>query len=370
MLSTRDEKADDVGKTLVSWKNGGFVSGTMVEMTNDRVSIDTDYSEQPVVSKLTGVRRIKLPNSVSPKDEPDRLFFEGGSLRGNLTVEDHDSAPIRWKPVGGRNATTLVSKGKARFQRGQEPETLAIDTKKFPDVVFLKDGDVFPCLLQKCDKDTIQITTPVAGVRQLDATHVQALEIGSVARTRQEGFTAEGWKRLSGSPVHREGGLRFSSNATYGNEEIITGNAVSFKLKWTPQTYGSLTTWLYADSLRSPEMGLPVCIQFSPNQLTITDRPPNLNDRRIMFGGRGQPGEVKGVVRVDEQEAEVQLITRDGKVQVLVNGKEANSFELKSAGAGSRTAPTAPRAAKARSALSTARGGLTAPLGFPVVPDV
>jgi len=336
VLSTKEEQPNDKGKTLVSWKNGGFVSGTMVAMTNEQISIDTGYSDRPIVSKLAGVRRIKLPNSVTPEDEPDRLFFEGGSLRGNLTVEDHDSSPIRWKPVGGRNATTLVSKGKARFQRGHEPETLAIDTKQYPDVVFLKDGDVFPCLLQKSDAASIQITTPVAGVRQLDVAHVQAIELGSITRARQAGFTADGWKRTIGSPVHRDGSLRFSSSAAYGNENILTGNVVSFHLEWTPQTYGSLTTWLYADSLRSPEAGLPICIQFSPNQLTITDRPPDMNNRRIVFGAQGQPGDAKGVVRLVEQKADVQLITRDGNVQVMVNGKEANNFELTSVAAGSR----------------------------------
>ncbi len=337
VLSTKDDVPSDAGKTLVSWKNGGFVSGTMVEMTNDFVSIDTGYSTDSIVSKLNGVRKIKLPNSVAAKDEPDRLFFEGGSLRGNLTVEDHDSAPIRWKPVGGKNATTLVSNGKARFQRGQEPENLAIDTKQFPDVVFLKDGDVFPCLLQECDAENVQITTPVAGVRQLHTSHIQAIELGSVARARQAGFSAPGWKRISGGSSSRNDELSFSSNGAYGNDSILTGNAVSFHLEWTPQTYGSLTTWLYADSLQSPEMGTPICMQFSPNQLTITDQPPNQNGRQIFFGGRVPQGDVEGVVRVTEQKADIRLITRDGKVHVSVNGKDTTSFELKSAAAGSRT---------------------------------
>ena len=336
VLSTEEEKVNDVGKTLVAWKDGGFVSGDLVSLENGEIQIDTGYSPVPVACQLTGVRRIRLPNTAKAKEEPDRLFFEGGSLRGNLTVEDHDSAPIRWTPVGGRNATTLVSKGNARFQRGHEPEELTIDTNTYPDVVFMEGGDVFPCRIEKSDETTLHLVTPVADVRQVKHEQIKAVELGSITRARQVGFSDEGWKRTSGSATKTDDKLSFRTTGTYGHENVLTGNEVSFKLKWTPQTYGSLTTWLFAEKLYKPEFGTPVTFSFSPNQLTVTDQVPQQNNNMVFFGGVPQQQAKSGVVKTTTREVDVQIVGRDGKIVVRVDGKEVKSFDINAKGTGAR----------------------------------
>lgn len=336
VIANEEQRTNKRGHTLVSWKDGGFVSGTMVSMSAESVSLKTDYTDEPVVSTLQGIRRIRLPNTAETPEEPDRLFFDGGSLHGNLTMEDHDSIPIRWTPVGGKNATPLLSRGKARFQRGREPEELAIDVQQFPDVVFLKNGDVVPCRLEQCDLNLLRLVSPVADVRQLKTVHVKAIELGSITRARHIGFGDDGWKNRTGSVIRTQQALQFKSTGSYGHTEILTGNTVSFRMQWTPQTYGSLTTWLYAEKLHSPEHGTPVTLTLSPGQVVVSQRPPDQNQGVVVFGGPGPQGSGQHVVKVGTQEADVQLLVRDGTVRVSVNGEDAATFELNSSGPAGR----------------------------------
>lgn len=335
VLSTEDQRSSEEGKTLVSWKDGGYLTGDMVALSHDSVSLKVAYSEQPIQCSLSGVRRIRLPNSAATEVQPDRLFFAGGSLHGNLTVEDHDSSPIRWKPVGGLNATTLVSRGKARFQRGAEPEKLSIDTASYPDVIFLNDGDVLPCAIDRCTKESIHLRTPVSAVRQIACDQIKAVELGSITRMRQIGFESGEWKRTVGTATKTADKLAFKGNCTIGNPEVLTGNSVSFRMRWTPQTYGTVTAWLYAEKMKSPEQATPIVLQLGAKQLTVTNRPPDQN-QRVFFGAAGEAQKNDGVAKLQERDAEIKLVTRDGKVNVLVNGLEIKSFELNENGTGSR----------------------------------
>ena len=335
VLSTAEQQANDAGKTMVSWKNGGFVSGKLVSLTSKAAIIQTSYSVEPVKCSLLGLRTIRLPNSESASEEPDRLFFDGGTLRGNLTVEDHETAPIRWRPVGGRNSTTLVSRGKARFQRGREASRLLIDTGAFPDVIFLKGGDVIPCRVESCDKEHVRLSSPVADVRQLRNENIKALELGSVSRERQAGFGADGWKKINGAATAAEEKLTFRSAGGFGNAHILTGNSLSFRLRWTSRTYGTMTTWLYAEKLTSPEHATPVTFTFSPTQLSVTDQAPDQNQGMVFFGG-GNMGEPSGIVKTPTRDAEVEMVARDGKVSITINGEKLKTFPMRSGSPGAR----------------------------------
>ncbi|MEZ6132560.1 MAG: TlpA disulfide reductase family protein [Planctomycetaceae bacterium] len=359
VLSTEETKIGDAGRTIVAWRNGGFVSGSLVTMDHDSITLKTAFSDAPVKSSLAGVRRIGLPNSDDPKEEPDRLFFDGGSLRGNLTVEDNDE-PIRWTPVGGRNATTLISGGSARFQRGAEPEEIAIDSVQFPDVVYLHDGDVFPCRLETADDEQLRIDTPVSETRQLNASLVKAVEFGNSHRARRKGFSDQGWTRGAGNVNTHDGkAISFTGNATYGHESILTGDAVSFTLKWKPTCYGSLTMMLFADSLKHPESATVVNLTLQPNQLIVSDKAPDQNGRA--FFGFNQGGDQDGMVRINNQTAKIELIARDGKLHVSVNEQEVKAIELNPLGAVSQrllfsTTLTSVNSRNTRTLKTTVRG--------------
>lgn len=334
VLSSAETESNDVGRTIVAWRDGGFISGQLMSMDHESVTLATDFGLEPVRSTLVGVRRIGLPNTDTPEEEPDRLFFDGGSLRGNLTVEDNE-VPIRWTPVGGRNATTLISGGNARFQRGAAPEEIAIDSEQFPDIVYLRDGDVFPCRAESCDDKTLQIVSPVSEARQLGANIVKAVEFGNSRRSRHQGFNKEEWERVSGSVSHHDSAISFTSSGSYGHDKVMTGDAVSFRLKWKATCYGNITFHLFAEQLKQPQTATTINLLLQPSQVVVSDRAPNPNGRMAFFGFNGN-GPKDGAFSVKKRDVAVEMIVRDGKVHVSINSKEVKVLSLNAEGAGAK----------------------------------
>lgn len=328
-------KTKDTGNTVVSWHDGGFVSGQLLAMDQESITMRTDLSSQPIRSTLAAVRRIALPNTDTPNEEPDRLFFDGGSLRGKLTVEDHKE-PIRWTPVGGQNASALVSAGKARFQRGAEPEDSGIDSAKFPDIIYLHDGDVFPCHIESGDLKTLAFDTPVADLNQLSTGLIKAVEFGGSERIRHRGFGDNGWKKIRGSAklggTTKKDQASFSS-ASFGHDSILTGDSVSFRMQWKSNAVGNVIFHLYADSSKPTESTI-VNLAIQPNQIIVSDRAANPNNG--MFFGGVQNVADSGAVRLKKREVDVEFITRDGKLRVSINGKDTKAFDLNSNGVRSR----------------------------------
>lgn len=338
VLSMEESKTTAQGKTVIAWQNGGFLSGELVSLSEQHATLKTSYSKAPIRSSLDDVRRIRLPNTHKPKDEPDRLFFDGGSLRGNLTVEDNEE-PIRWTPVGGKNATTLVSGGNARFQRGAEPEQVTIDAEQFPDVVYLKDGDVAPCRIERCDDKKLVVTSPVFETRQLNLNLVRAVEFGNSSRKRQKGFSGKGWRKLSGSPGVYSELLSLDTSCAFGHPSVLTGDAISMTMNWKPTTYGTVTFFLFAENLRSPKFATPVSFNLQPGMISVSDRvPADNNNNPFGFGfGFGFNQEAPDdLVRTKNHSADIELLVQDGQVQVSINGRKLKSFDLNSSGSASR----------------------------------
>ncbi|MCR9198064.1 MAG: TlpA family protein disulfide reductase [Planctomycetaceae bacterium] len=315
----------DEAETLVAWTNGGYLAGKMVRVTDSTITLQTPHATQPVTSSLSAVRHIRLPNSKEADGEPDRLFFDGGSLGGSLTMEDSDT-PIRWKPVGGRNATTLVSRGNARFQRGEKPDQLPIDTSRFPDIVHLKDGDVIPGSVEAWTDTELRLTSPVSEVRQLPGKLVKAVELGVASTPKDIKFDAPNWSRIRGKVnITRNGrALGFRQNSTYRDTTFGQNETLEFRMSWTKRTYGLLYFNLFGG--KSGQNPASVGIMLQPGQLICSSRPDQRQMQMQLFGGN-QNGDQEGLVKLPNNEADVQITAINGEIVVSVNGAEVARVE-------------------------------------------
>ena len=347
VISTDVEKSSAETETRILWRDGGFISGELVSMDHDSVTMSTEHSNIPITSALAGVGTIALPSAEQPNAEPDRLFFEGGSLGGHLTLESGESDPIKWVPVGGRNSTSLISRSNARFQRGEEPEDLPINAIAYPDLIYLENGDVLPCRLEGGDEQFIRLESPVIDARQMASRHVKAIELGASDRHRHEGFGDGGWKGAVGDSVTipRSDVLEFTQgNKSYSHDSILSGDDVSFHLKWGAKSYGALRVWMYAEKrtaiwkargMATPKRGTAVTFSIAPNQIAVSSVPVNQDPRRMLLNAVG--GRVHdGAVVVKQPEARIRLLTRDGKIHVHVNNNEVKSIALNPADAAER----------------------------------
>ena len=82
-----DETNEQVTDNLqVSWHDGGLVSGELVGVSDNAISLKTAYSDEPVVSALSRASRIRFPKLATPEhnDGVDLLEYNGRILHGTL----------------------------------------------------------------------------------------------------------------------------------------------------------------------------------------------------------------------------------------------------------------------------------------------
>lgn len=314
--------------TSVSWKEGGFVSGEIVSIKDERLSIQTEYSKQPIESSLVGIQRISLPNSAEPPENMDQLFFTGGSLRGELVIDGKTETPIRWTPVGGLNASALSNQGNARYVRGKKGQELTFDPQDWPDILYLVNGDVIPCQFLDSSEERIKVKIPFSDASEIPAEHVKALEFSSEGKVSISGFTDESWQRTLGRPKKSDDSLEFQTSGGYGHESILTGDVVNFRLKWGAQQFSQLIIQMYGNRLGNASDSTNIQINVNANRLWVEEHQPQLNGQMV-FNAMPRNKKQSEVIQSDEGAANVSLAVREGKVHVIVNDQLLKTIELK-----------------------------------------
>ncbi|MEZ6060559.1 MAG: TlpA disulfide reductase family protein [Planctomycetaceae bacterium] len=318
----------------VVWEDGSIVSGKISEIRGNMISVSTDYSDTPITSAMNGVRRISLPATEMPSDEPDQLFFDGGALKGNLIVQDGQESPIRWKPLGGINASALAGGGDARFLRGAAATEITFDQQSFPDVIYLVNDDVLPCRLESSSEDSVTISTPLSEVRQIAAEHVKAVELLSGGRSGQTGFDTDGWKRINGSAKITKDTIEFATTGGVGHPSVLSGDTVQFRLKWNSEQISTLSLMLFADRLgMNTETATSIGLVCAGDQLQISDGKRNADPQMafMMMQGVAQGG---NSISVKDQTANIVLTIVSGELHIAVDGTEVRSVKLNPDGIG------------------------------------
>ena len=122
-------------------------------------------------------------------------------------------------------------------------------------------------------------------------------------------------------------------NGSLSHPQILTGDTVRFHLKWPLQSHSNLTVSLFGDGSRNDADTTHVAFTLMQAAMQVLDRPPNQAQNQMFFRGFGGQNP-EHIIRAPKGEADVEIVARDGKLVVSVNGKEARSIPLNAAGAG------------------------------------
>lgn len=314
--------------TSLAWKEGGYLSGTISSIQEDRVAIKTSYSPTPIESSLAGIQRITFPKIAEIPKNVDQLFFSGGSLRGQLVIDAGGDSPVRWTPIGGVNASSLSNEGDARFVRGEKGEEISFDPTVWPDILYLTNGDIIPCHFLKSDEESVNVKIPFSEVSVIPTEFVKAVEFSSEGRVSNKGFTDSNWKRIMGRPQVKGDQIKFQTNGSYGHDSILNGDVVKFRLKWGAQQFSQLKVQLYAKRLGNQDDATVIQFQVNGDRLWVEDFQPEINGQ-VFMRAAPQAGTGSYVIRSKEGTADVTLAVRDGKVHVVANDQPLKAIELR-----------------------------------------
>ncbi len=363
------ESENIIEKLQLTWRDGGRVSGQLQQIIGSHVEIKTTYSTNPIHSSLAEIHKIILAketkdiieneitqkNKVTKQDTsllgiidepqtpvkqgatietPDKVFFVGGTLRGHLIIENDSTTPIKWKPIGGINASELSSKGEAKFVRGERHPDLMFDVNAFPDVLFLKNNDVLPCKIIHLNKDEIEVAFPMADSNRVPFKQIRAIEFSSSQRKTIKNFTDKKWT-MTGSVDHSAEQVLMTSTSTFANPDILTGDDVQFQLDWGANQYAKMTIHLNTDNVlntRQDKSETATSIDINTNGENLWVSKGTSQQQRNQFWGM-QQGAKNQIIRCKGSGARIRLLTRDGALHVSVNGEDAFSIPLNINGA-------------------------------------
>jgi len=192
----------------LTYADGAILRGRVEQAYSKRVVLRTAFSQTPVTCTLAGASSLRFESAAAAGDsaggERDQLFFASGRLQGRLSF-DLAASPISWRPDGAAKSVRIGMVGGARIERGGErvAESPSFDVGEFPRVLHLKNGEVIPCQVSSYDESTLGFQSPFIQRREMDSTHVKAIEFEPWQRTDPEdrpSSEADSWVRRIAGP--------------------------------------------------------------------------------------------------------------------------------------------------------------------------
>ncbi|MBL8818118.1 MAG: TlpA family protein disulfide reductase [Planctomyces sp.] len=309
------------GPVQVSWSDGTVISGVFAEATPESFRMQVPWSEGIVSSFRHGVHRLTLPGTLAAQPEPDTLYFEGGSLQGNLKMEPGTTHPVLWQPIGSRNAVSLRSSDRARFLRGARQTEPTINLTEFPDVVYLSDDSVLPCRLLSVSNEKIEIASPLTAGAEVLREHLRAVELTRQSNTSQRDFSDSGWKRVVGSVDQRPDSIAFRASEAMGHADILTGDVVHFRLSWGELVTADVVFNLYTAVPTSHQTGKTIAFQCRGTSISVHDGAV-INQR-----ARNANNEAAHTIGLRQRSASVTIFRQGNKISVSVDGRLAETFD-------------------------------------------
>lgn len=302
----------------VVWNDGAVLTGHLVRLNDRELTMSTEATVEPVTCSLHGMERISFSRVTTQAEQPDRLFFAGGSLQGTLSIDNQQpDQPVRWRPPGGMNASALAAGDKARFVRGEQPESSPIDVAKFPDVVFLTNNDAVPCRVEGVTESIVQVVSPHFSETKIRVDQVKAVELSRPLKRGPSGFADDGWRRIVGTPEHTPDSVTFRASEAFGHASILKGDVVRFRLEWGRMVSAGLTFHLFTELPSNLPIGPSVRFLCRGDQISVLDG--SVADPRVVRGNDHE--RTIGTVTVPQRTADVTIFRQNEKVRVSIDGR-------------------------------------------------
>ncbi|WP_459557481.1 TlpA family protein disulfide reductase [Lacunimicrobium album] len=326
VISERIEEPSKVIQPQVSWYDGAFLTGKVNRTTADTIEVQTSHSPEPLVCRLDEADQLVLPPGEATTDQPDRVYFAGGSMAGTLAFDEATQFPIKWKPIGGLNASALASAGDARFLRGERDYSLPFDAEQFPDVLFLQNDDIVPVKVTSGNLEQVQFESPFCSSGSMPASEIRALEFTAAQIAATSGFSHPEWKMVDGKLDPATQTVSFMSTGSAGHPSILKGDEIRFRIDWGAQPATALVNFFSSEVTKKGDDGLQLHFTTTGSRITVETVQEVALRNRNQFGMRYQQETATAIC--PEMAADIRCVFQDGAAIVYVNGQPTKTVAL------------------------------------------
>lgn len=168
------------------YADGSVLRGRVEQLEADGVILHTTFADEPVTCMLTDASQLQLGQTAKandPSKDDDYLFHASGSLRGSVSFDGKDASPILWQSVGAA-PVRLAYTGESGIERSSKrvSQGSPFDKERFPNMLHLKNGEVFPCQVLSYDEQIFGFQAPFITEKQIDSPYVKAIEFKPLER--------------------------------------------------------------------------------------------------------------------------------------------------------------------------------------------
>lgn len=346
------------GPVKAFWADGTVVSGQLIEITDSVTVIRADFTETPVRSQTKGLIRLSNAAAVPVSDAHDRLYLgDQSSLPGTLqpsgmNLQNRDSdgtdnhserlhpdqqrsssqeSVIRWRVPGAESFSPLI-RSPFRVVRNSHRSSSDEASPEHPDVVYLTSEDIVPCRIEQVSDDQLRVSSAWFSETQIPTTMIRAVELHRPEKVGRRGFVESEWMRIVGRADLQPETLTFRASEAIGHKDLLDGNVLRFRLSWSEQITASLTLNLYTDLPSIYPEGTFIAFDCRDRTISVRDGSAEPPARGNTVGNAPTPG----VITLRDRTAEVTVLRQADQVRVSIDGRAAQSFDLRMKSAESR----------------------------------
>ncbi len=311
LLKSSSDKEAELN-TLVRFQNGGLILGMLDSIDKETISLKTNFSSEPISSKLEGISVIRFLGMDEGKDlkGTHTLFSSQGELYGQVfagTGKDEDV--LRWRPVGCKTGLPLTN-ADARITLTDKADTSVDKDEKWPDTLYFVNRDTIPCRIVSIDKDRV-VFESFAENDRVDQQLIKAIDFSALRASGSISCNDLGWyfseKAEKNIEISGDKEMVIRGSGRFGHASLSSVGTLKFSLDWKNGQYNTLECLNFVRSPKDSSGGLGVTIMMWDNMVMVADLQQNSNQQ----------------IPTQNNKADIEFELADSKLIVRVNGKKA-----------------------------------------------
>jgi hypothetical protein len=245
ILNPNAQFSDSIYSSELIYNDDTVIRGELIQLNQNKIKLQTQFSEQPVNCLLAGASYLKFDSGESKahaNDESqidleigskfDKMTYPGGMLRGEIAFNS-DGLPLAWNPDGSRSPLELAGVGEVSVERNSNglSQFLSFDKGENPHLLYLRHAEIIPSSVSYYGKDGVEFHMPFdKSVKKIDTSWVKAIEFNPIRTLKSKtSKSAElvgqmvDWEYLSNTELEVNEGLIGWTNIDYDQIKFKVG---------------------------------------------------------------------------------------------------------------------------------------------------
>lgn len=245
ILNPYAQFSDSTYSSELIYNDDTVIRGELIQLNQNKVKLLTRFSEQPVNCLLAGATCLRFNSGESKthandgsrvdlefRTKFDKMIYPGGMLRGRIEFNS-DGMPLAWNLGGSRSPLKLTGVGEVSVERNSSglSQFLSFDKGKYPHLLYLRHGEIIPCIVSNYGKDVVEFHMPFdKSVKKINKLWVKAIEFNPIRTLKS--ITSEGtelvgqmvdWEYLANTSLEVKEGLIGWASSDYNQIKFKVG---------------------------------------------------------------------------------------------------------------------------------------------------